>query len=77
MFSYVSGIAGKKRHSTKESSKIWTKKTQSSLTMPSSEKLSKVTLFLKKNLSRKIQSGYDMDGDGEISTREFKIVMKR
>ena len=22
-------------------------------------------------------SGYDMDGDGEISTREFKIVMKR
>ena len=75
MFSYVSGIAGKKRHSTKESSKIWTKRTQSSLTMPSSEKLLKVTLFF--NPSRKIQSGYDMDGDGEISTREFKIVMKR
>ena len=35
------------------------------------------SFFKKKNLSRKIQSGYDMDGDGEISTREFKIVMKR
>ena len=46
--------------------------------MPSSEKLSKVTLFFKKEISlEKIQSGYDMDGDGEISTREFKIVMKR
>ena len=33
--------------------------------------------FFFKNLSRNIQSGYDMDGDGEISTREFKIVMKR
>ena len=78
MFSYVSGIAGKKTHSTKESSKIWTKRTQSSLTMPSSEKLSKVTLFFLKKISlEKIQSGYDMDGDGEISTREFKIVMKR
>ena len=75
MFSYVSGIAGKKRHSIKESSKIWTKRTQSSLTMPSLEKLLKVTHFF--NPSGKIQSGYDMDGDGEISTREFKIVMKR
>ena len=51
MFSYVSGIAGEKRHSTKESSKIWTKRTQSSLTMPSSEKLSKVTLFFFKKIS--------------------------
>ena len=30
-----------------------------------------------KIFSQLIESGYDMDGDGEISTREFKIVMKR
>ena len=31
----------------------------------------------KKMIKSSPTSGYDMDGDGEISTREFKIVMKR
>ena len=45
----------------------------------SSGKPSKVFATIKDilNLLIPTTSGYDMDGDGEISTREFKLVMKR